>query len=437
MSFHNTYGLSSPGEVPMNGSDRGEDRDPRYDDARHAEQREANRSGGSIEASVPPARQQELLDRLLGTRVRDEASVETAHRDLIAAAPELHRRLLVWLHRHEPESPHLAIGLAVLATAADPAGRQFAARMTERLSVPTLAALVDYVHGWHVDRTLLKRERLRFQDEMTRAYAATAGLVRESLAAGAVGATEEFVGGEILVTLGEYDRVQQVLDYLQLPYRVLPCQVVAGLPLRADQVLIVNCPGRFDAGELEAIRRFVARGGTLVTTDWALETTVQRAFPGTIQWTGQSTADDVVQVSWVNPDSPYTRGVELPGRTISWWLEGASYPIRILDRRVNVLVRSREMGHKYREDPLVVTFDYGEGTVFHLTSHYYLQRSQGDKSAKAAGDASTTPGKDRIGEWITAQAEAGGLESGQVSAAYSSMRLLANILYESRRKCGV
>jgi hypothetical protein len=115
-------------------------------------------------------------------------------------------------------------------------------------------------------------------------------------------------------------------------------------------------------------------------------------------------------------------------------LEGASYPIRILDRRVTVLVRSQEMGRKYQEDPLVVTFDYGEGTVFHLTSHYYLQRSQGDKSVKAEGSA---PPQGLIGEWITAQAEAGRLDSGQASAAYSSMRLLANILYESRRKCGV
>jgi hypothetical protein len=383
---------------------------------------------------MPPSRQQELLERLLGTRLRDEKAVEEAHRDLIAAAPTLHRRLLVWLRKNEPESPHLAVGLAILATGADQAARQFAAQMAEELPIGSLADLVDYIHGWYVDRTLVKRERVRFQDEMTKAYAATAELVRDSLQDLSNPRSDEFAGGEILVTLGEYDKVQQVLDYLQFPYRVLPCQIVRELPLRADQVLIINCPGHFDGEGLEAIRQFVARGGTLVTTDWALETTVQRAFPGTIEYTGQNTRDDVVQVSWINPDSPYTRGVELPGRTISWWLEGASYPIRILDRRVTVLVRSQEMGRKYQEDPLVVTFDYGEGTVFHLTSHYYLQRSQGDKSVKAESSA---PPQDLIGEWITAQAEAGRLDSGQASAAYSSMRLLANILYESRRKCGV
>src|SRR5262249_45579929 len=138
------------------------------------------------------------------------------------------------------------------------------------------------------------------------------------------------------------------------------------------------------------------------------------------------------KVSWVHPDSIWTRGVEVPGQTISWWLEGSSYPIRILDPRVTVLVRSREMGQKYKEDPLVVTFGYGEGRVFHLTSHYYLQRSQGDKSAKAADE----PQGD-LGKAILKEAETGGLSTHQLSAAYSSMRLLANILYESRRQCGV
>jgi hypothetical protein len=375
--------------------------------------------------------QQDLLAKLLGTRTRDLGAVETAHRSLLAASADLHRRLLRWLAANEPESPHLAVGLAILATGPDRDARGFVTRLVGTLPVGTVADLVDYIHGWQVDRRHVKLERRRFQDEMTEAYRATAGIVREELEGGIKGQDGEF-RGEVLVTLGEYDRVQQVLDHLELPYRTLPCQVLESVSLRADQVVIINCPGRFSTGGLEAIRRFVAAGGTLITTDWALETTVQRAFPGTIEYTGKATADDVVAVSWIHPDSPLTRGVEVPGQMLRWWLEGSSYPIRILDRRVTVLVRSREMGKNYGEDPLVVTFDYGEGTVVHLTSHYYLQRSQGDKTAKA-GDAAG----DAIGARIREAAGAGGLGSEQLSAAYSSMRLLGNVLYESRRKCGV
>lgn len=385
-----------------------------------------------IEPTVAPALQQDLLDRLLATRERDLEEVEAAHRLLLEASPALHRQLLRWLAAHEPASLHLAVGLAILATGPDPEARRFVVEQVAKLPLLTLADLVDFIHGWQVDRKLVKMARQRFQDEMTAAYAVSADVVREELERSSGARPDEFHGGEILVTLGHYDKVQQVLDHLQLPYRTIPCQAVQRLPLRADQVLIVNCPGEFDADGLEAVRRFVARGGTLITTDWALDTTIQLAFPGFIECTGKSTQDDVVKVSWIHPASPLTHGMDVPGQPISWWLEGASYPIRVLDRRVTVLVRSAEMKEKYEEDPLVVTFDYGEGTVVHLTSHYYLQRSQGDKSAKA-GEVAGDP----LSRKIYAEAEAGGLSPTQMSAAYSSMRLLANILYESRRQCGV
>lgn len=376
--------------------------------------------------------EQELLDSLLATRERDLQEVEAGHRQLLEASPVLHRQLLSWLAEHEADSNHLAVGLAILATRPEAEGRRFVAELIAQLPVTALANVVDFIHGWQVDRKLVKMARKRFQDEMTTAYAATADVVREEIQRSPGAGLHEFRGGDILVTLGHYDKVQQVLDYLQLPYRTVPCQVIQRLPLRADQVLIVNCPGEFDADGLEAVRRFVARGGTLITTDWALDTTIQLAFPGIIECTGKSTQDDVVKVSWIHPTSPLTRGMEVPGQTISWWLEGASYPIRILDPRVTVLVRSAEMKEKYEEDPLVVAFDYGEGAVVHLTSHYYLQRSQGDKEAKAEEVAG-----DPLSSKILAEAAAGGLSPEQMSAAYSSMRLLANILNESRRKCGV
>jgi hypothetical protein len=307
------------------------------------------------------------------------------------------------------------------------------AELVAMLPIKALAELVDYIHGWRVDRRHVQRARRRFQDEMTEAYRAAAGTVRQELEEERGTGGDEFHGGEILITLGTYDRVQQVLDHLQVPYQTLPCQVLETVPLRADQVVVVNCPGEFSPKGVETIRRFVAGGGTLITTDWALRTTIERAFPGTIAYNQRPTQDDVVAISWVHPDSPLTRGVEVAGQKIRWWLESSSYPIRVLDRRVITLVRSDEMGRKYGEAAVVVAFDYGEGMVVHLTSHYYLQRSQGDKSAKA---------KSKPASWLgTKPLQSSNSEddpaSERLAAAYSSMRLLGNILYESRRKCGV
>lgn len=366
-----------------------------------------------------------LLRQVMAARNYDLEAIEEAQRALLEASPETHQRLLGWLARHEPMSAQLVVGLALLSVHQELALRAFAKGLLQELPIEQLGKVVDYIHGWYVDRTHVKLQRQRFDDEMTEAYAASAGLLQEKLSREGVklSAQEEFRGGEVLVTTGCYDKVQQVLDHLGFAYKTLPCQAVAGLPLRADQILIVNCPGSFEEEGIAKIRKFVANGGTLITTDWALETTLQRAFPEFCAWNHVSTGDDVVEVSWINPDSPYTQGVEVPNQTISWWLEGSSYPIRVLDERVQVLMRSKEMGERYEEDALVVAFSYGEGMAFHLTSHYYLQRSQGDTSAKA-DDVVETLG-------LSAENKQGleRLSAGQLAAAYSSMRLLTNILY--------
>jgi hypothetical protein len=200
--------------------------------------------------------------------------------------------------------------------------------------------------------------------------------------------------GEILVTTVDSDQIQLALDHLQLPHRTLSCPEIEALPLRADGLLFVNSPGAFSDAGLEALLRFVTVGGTLISSNRALETTVQRAFPGTIEHAGER-ADDlvgggVVEVSGIDPHSPFTRGVEVPGQPIRWRLAQDTCPIRVLDERVGVLLRSQELG------PLAVAFGLGEGMVFHLTSHLDLQRSD-----------------------------------------YGAMRLLANIVYARRRTYGV
>lgn len=60
-----------------------------------------------------------------------------------------------------------------------------------------------------------------------------------------------------------------------------------------------------------------------------------------------------------------------------WWLEGCSYPIKILDKdKVKVLVRSDELKRRYKHGAVIVSFEYGEGIVYHMISHFYLQRSE-------------------------------------------------------------
>ena len=60
-----------------------------------------------------------------------------------------------------------------------------------------------------------------------------------------------------------------------------------------------------------------------------------------------------------------------------WWLETSSYPIDIVDaQRVRVLIKSDELHQKYNSSAVLVTFDCGKGSVIHMISHFYLQRSE-------------------------------------------------------------
>ena len=43
---------------------------------------------------------------------------------------------------------------------------------------------------------------------------------------------------------------------------------------------------------------------------------------------------------------------------------------------MKVLVRSDELKRKYKHDPVIISFEWGKGIVYHMISHFYLQRSE-------------------------------------------------------------
>jgi len=71
---------------------------------------------------------------------------------------------------------------------------------------------------------------------------------------------------------------------------------------------------------------------------------------------------------------------------------GSSYPIRILDeKKVRVLVSSKQLGERYGEAPVFITFDHGEGKVYHMISHFYFNGRRPGRKAK--GERRQLPGR--------------------------------------------
>jgi hypothetical protein len=217
-------------------------------------------------------------------------------------------------------------------------------------------------------------------DTRQRAYLAASLLRREELRrdaperAAVLAAVEE---SDVIVVSGIYDRVEDVLGALEVQHTIVAPADLGRVVLHPQQLLVVNCPGQVSPGALPRIRAFVEAGGSLFTTDWALRHVVEQAFPGVLAFNERPTGDDVVRVEVRDRDDLYVKGVMDGQDDPQWWLEASSYPIRILDAaRVQVLITSRELGVKYGEEPVAVRFAWGEGEVYHMISHYYLQRTE-------------------------------------------------------------
>ena len=279
------------------------------------------------------------------------------------------------------------------------------------------------------------------EDRMRRAYGVSGKLFRDRLAQERPDDADELSRiepAEVVVIHGQYDHMHRVLEASQVPFLHLRPSRLARADWDRMQVLLINCPGHLPEDALERIAPWVRKGGYLLTTDWALKHVIEPAFPGTIRHNGQQSADCVVRVQASSDgDDPLLEGFLEDGRDPLWWLETASYPIEVLDqKRVRVLMRSGEVGERLGSDPIVVTFDEGEGTVLHMMSHLYLQR--GDvRDARDAQPAMAYMEKDlklSADELLGYVREADDLNAAEVGAAMGKQRILTNQILTRRRK---
>lgn len=205
---------------------------------------------------------------------------------------------------------------------------------------------------------------------------------------------------DVLVVTGTYDHIHEVLKLSNIPFKQISPQTLTKLDLRPDQTIFVNCSNSFPPKAARILTGFVYEGGQLITTDWAIKYVIEVAFPGMIRYNNIPTKDEVVRIELVNRDDPVIKGFLDEETDPVWWLEGSSYPIEIIDTdNVEVLIRSKELGSRYEQDPVVVKFQHGDGLVYHMISHFYLQRTEtrdkkqtniGAKYAQAKGASAKT-----------------------------------------------
>jgi hypothetical protein len=250
---------------------------------------------------------------------------------------------------------------------------------------------------------------------------------------------QQVEAAEVVVVSGEYDRVQDVLREVGVPHVVVTPMQLARTPLNAKQLLIINCAGTLGPQGIEKVRKFVNAGGFLYTTDWALTRVVEKAFPGFIAFNGRETADDVVEVQVKEGSgSNLLKHLHLANANPKWWLEGSSYPIRVLQPdKVEVLVESREMKKKYGAAPVAVLFRYGDGKVLHIASHFYLQRNQlrSVAEAKKGGAYLKEDAKlsKKAAEALADDEDVKNAQAGDIQSAYAAQQMTSNLVIERKK----
>jgi hypothetical protein len=271
-------------------------------------------------------------------------------------------------------------------------------------------------------------------ERMKKAYEAAEMIDRATLDEQDRRLLEELDGEDIVVVRGQYDRIEDVLGIARIPHRVVSAGSLATVELHPRQLLIVNCPGHIGP-QVGRVERFVAAGGSLVTTDWALKHVLEVGFPGYVAHNGVRTRDDVVPVEIRGDGEPFLRGL-LHGETDpQWWLEGSSYPIRILaPGRVRVLLESAELGERYGERAVAVAFQHGQGDVLHMISHYYLQRSAGRSRRHEAGWKAYAAELGQEAAVAAASPAYDDLAVFEVEAAQKSLKFTKNIILEKQRR---
>ena len=279
------------------------------------------------------------------------------------------------------------------------------------------------------------------KNKMSTAYRVAQEMIKDKLEdvdEGMAAEFEELGQSEVIVSIGVHDYIEQVFDGIGLKHNLINPQQFEKIDLDPDKIIFINCPGSVSSKGLRNLVTFVHKGGFLFTTDWALKHVIEPGFPGYIKYNNRPTGDEVVRVEILAEEDPFLQSLIGPNDDPQWWLEGSSYPIEIVNHKeVDILIKSKEIEKKYGESAVFVTFDYGKGKVYHMISHFYLQRAETRTARHKKSGAEYAYEKLNMDESRAEKYKNMGIDDAYLSdveAAYSSSSMMNKILWDKKRK---
>ena len=279
------------------------------------------------------------------------------------------------------------------------------------------------------------------KNKMSTAYRVAQEMIKDKLKdvdEGMAAEFEELGQSEVIVSRGVHDYIEQVFNGIGLKHNLIDPQQFEKIDLDPNKIIFINCPGSVSSKGLRNLVTFVEKGGFLFTTDWALKHVIEPGFPGYIKYNNRPTNDEVVRVEILAEEDPFLQSLIGPNDDPQWWLEGSSYPIEIVNHKeVDILIKSKEIEKKYGESAVFVTFDYGKGKVYHMISHFYLQRAETRTARHKKSGTEYAYEKLNMDESRAEKYKNMGIGDAYLSdveAAYASSSMMNKILWDKKRK---
>jgi hypothetical protein len=243
-------------------------------------------------------------------------------------------------------------------------------------------------------------------------------------------------GKDVVVVAGSMDHIEDVLRAARIKHTLIQPAEVAKYQLRSNMIVMVNCPGQMPDAGVRRLEKFVRAGGLLYTTDWALKNLVERGFPGTIRHNGASTGSEVVPVQISKQDDNLmSRMLLRKGSRPQWWLEGSSYPIKVVDQsKVEVLASSKVMGQRYGAAPVVARVRWEDGEIIHVVSHFYRQLGTQGPAVAAKAAAKSFDGLTDKDKQDFAQVAGSEASVADVESSYAFQSMTTNIVTGKQRR---
>ncbi|MFA5795393.1 MAG: hypothetical protein WC980_10070 [Candidatus Brocadiia bacterium] len=207
---------------------------------------------------------------------------------------------------------------------------------------------------------------------------------------------------------GYEDQVQEVMKALSISYTGVTRQELETYNFSKTAALLCNCSEQgVSQKAADNIKTFLAKGGYLFATDWAIDGVIRKVAPGSLKSLGMGSQQGK-QMTMVSPfeknkEHLFLRGVFPKDKPSLQWMLDQGFKYYSAEKPENVtvlIVGDEKMKKEYRTDLVVVCWIYNgkggynpkfneeqqsktgdyltkrakQGVIMYVNSHFYMQK---------------------------------------------------------------